>query len=56
MDPVKMVVRFSDGRIKKGFSQDFFPNKPVFHLTKNIQETPGSPKKFDWPISRRFSL
>jgi hypothetical protein len=33
MDPVKIVVRFSDGRIKKGYSQDFFPNKPVFHLT-----------------------
>ena len=33
MDPVKIVVRFSDGRIKKGHSQDFFPNKPSFHLT-----------------------
>jgi hypothetical protein len=33
MDPAKIVIRFSDGRIKKGYSQDFFPNKPVFHFT-----------------------
>jgi len=35
VDPVKIVARFSDGRIKKGYSQDFFPNKPVFHLLRN---------------------
>jgi hypothetical protein len=35
MDPVKIVVRFADGRIKKGYCQDFFPNKPVFHLIRN---------------------
>ena len=35
MKPVKIVVRFSDGRIKKGYSQDFFPNKPAFHLIRN---------------------
>jgi hypothetical protein len=34
LDPVKIVVRFSDGRIKKGYCQDFFPNKPAFHLIK----------------------
>jgi hypothetical protein len=35
MGPVKIVIRFADGRIKKGYSQDFFPNKPLFHLARN---------------------
>lgn len=35
MKPAKMVVRFADGRIKKGCSQDFSPNKPLFHLGKD---------------------
>ena len=36
MESVKIVVRFADGRILKGYSQDFFPNKPAFHLAKNL--------------------
>ena len=32
MDRVKVVVRFSDGRLIKGFTQDFFPTKERFHL------------------------
>jgi hypothetical protein len=32
MKPAKIVARFTDGRIKKGYSQDFSPNKPLFHL------------------------
>ncbi len=32
MDPIKVVVRYADGRIIKGSTNDFFPNKPVFHL------------------------
>jgi len=33
MEPVKIVARFADGRIKKGYSKDFSPNRPNFHLT-----------------------
>ena len=29
---VKIVVHYGDGKILKGFSQDFYPNKPSFHL------------------------
>ena len=36
MDSVKIVILFADGRIDKGYSQDFFPNKPIFHLFKNL--------------------
>jgi hypothetical protein len=32
MEPTKVVARYSDGRVIKGFSNDFFPNKDSFHL------------------------
>jgi hypothetical protein len=32
MDPIKVVVRYTDGRVVKGVTQDFFPNKDRFHL------------------------
>ena len=32
---LKIVVRYADGRILKGTSSDFFPNKLVFHLKDN---------------------
>ena len=35
MEPIKIVVRFTDGRIKKGYSEDFSPDNPVFHLVKD---------------------
>ena len=28
----KVVVRFADGRVLKGTTEDFFPNRPGFHL------------------------
>ena len=28
----KIVIRYADGTIKKGTTQDFFPNKDIFHL------------------------
>jgi len=32
MERIKVVVRYSNGRVIKGFTQDFFPNKDRFHL------------------------
>ena len=32
MEPLKVVARYIDGRIIKGLSQDFFPNKDRFHV------------------------
>lgn len=32
MEPTKVVVKYSDGRIIKGFVQNFSPNKDWFHL------------------------
>jgi hypothetical protein len=34
MEPTKVIARFRDGRVIKGFTQDFFPNKDSFHLFK----------------------
>ena len=33
MEKTKVVLRYSDGRLSKGFTEDFFPNKDSFHLT-----------------------
>lgn len=44
MKPAKIVVRFSDGQIKKGYCKDFFPNKPVFHL---IRSNAGGSQKLE---------
>jgi len=34
MDPSKIVARYRDGRTLKGTTQNFFPNKPVFHVKR----------------------
>jgi len=31
----KVVARFRDGKILKGFTNDFFPNKDVFHISSS---------------------
>ena len=36
----KMVIHFRDGRLIKGYSRDFFPNKPAFHVGEDPAE-PG---------------
>jgi hypothetical protein len=32
MEPTKAVVRYADGRIRKGYTQDFSPTNPSFRL------------------------
>lgn len=32
MELIKVVVHYADGRVVKGFTNNFFPNKPAFHL------------------------
>jgi hypothetical protein len=33
VEPVKVVARYVNGTLVKGFTQDFFPNKDRFHVT-----------------------
>lgn len=32
MEVSKIVARFQDGKMVKGYTQNFFPNRPVFHV------------------------
>jgi hypothetical protein len=41
MEPSKIVARYRDGRILKGTTQNFFPNKPVFHVKRQGGTGPG---------------
>ena len=34
----KVVVRFKDGRIVKGYTNDFFPNRDHFHVTEEKED------------------
>jgi len=40
--PVKIVIRFADGRIDKGYTQDFSPNRPLFHVFKKLPSSESS--------------
>ena len=41
MEPTKVVLHYNDGRILKGFTQNFFPNKPTFHFQPADSGNPG---------------
>ena len=32
MEHVKVVMRYTDGSLIKGYTNDFYPNKPLFHV------------------------
>jgi len=42
MEPTKVVLRFKDGRVLKGFTQNFLPHKDQFHLFP-VDKPPGLP-------------
>jgi hypothetical protein len=42
MELIKVVVRYLDGRVLKGYTYDFFPNKSVFHLYPLGEEKSGA--------------
>ena len=39
MEPSKIVMRYVDGRVLKGYTQNFAPDKPTFYLYKGNPET-----------------
>ena len=41
MEPSKIVARYRDGRTLKGTTQNFFPNKPNFHVNRQRGIGPG---------------
>ena len=40
-EPIRIVARYINGRIIKGWTPDFFPKKPSFHVYKSISEAAG---------------
>lgn len=38
---IKVVAHYADGRVIKGYTQDFYPNKPHFHLFPAVAEPSG---------------
>ena len=45
----KIVARYQDGRILKGYTGDFLPTKPAFHMTPI--DAPRDAKPFDVQIA-----
>jgi hypothetical protein len=43
LEPSKIVVRYRNGTVVKGFTQNFFPNKPVFHVVPQVGGVPKEP-------------
>jgi hypothetical protein len=43
MDQSKIVARYRDGKTLKGTTQNFFPNKPMFHLSPHGGSGAGDP-------------
>ena len=41
MESSRIVVRYRDGRTLKGTTQNFFPNRPVFHVSRQGAAGPG---------------
>ena len=41
MEQSKIVARYRDGRTLKGTTQNFFPNKPNFHVNRHGGTVPG---------------
>lgn len=40
-ESIKIITRFTNGKIIKGYTSDFFPNKPFFHVYKSVFESEG---------------
>ena len=49
MTPNKVVARYQDGRMLKGFASDFLPTKDMFHLA--LADAPPAPSP--WRYGRR---
>jgi hypothetical protein len=45
MEANKIVARFRDGRVRKGYTENFFPNKTKFHLRPQPSAEGGEPEE-----------
>jgi hypothetical protein len=47
LDSSKVVARFADGRIKKGYTRDFSPDKPVLHIIRDHAKESTDPEELN---------
>jgi hypothetical protein len=38
IEPVKVIARYVNGKVMKGYTHDFFPNKQIFRISPSIDE------------------
>jgi len=38
IEPVKVIARYVNGKVLKGYTHDFFPNKHIFRISPSIDE------------------
>ncbi len=38
-EPIRIIARYTDGKIIKGYTSDFSPNKPFFRVYKSVFES-----------------
>ncbi len=38
-ESIKIIARYTNGKIIKGYTPDFFPKKPFFHVYKSVFES-----------------
>ena len=43
MDQIKVIIRFMDGRIMKGYANDFNPTRPSFHFNEMNETSQNKP-------------
>ena len=43
MQPVKAVLRYVDGRVVKGYAQEFDPQSPSFHFKESLETSSAKP-------------
>ena len=46
VEPIKVVARYVNGTLIKGFTQDFFPNKDRFHMISADTQPGGTIEVF----------
>jgi hypothetical protein len=45
MELSKIVMRFADGRVLKGYTEDFIPDSPTFHFYKKNPKLSSDPQE-----------
>lgn len=56
MEPVKVIARYVNGKVLKGYTHDFFPNKHILRISPSIDESLKEGTKIQMLTSKQYSL